>query len=264
MSDNIPHGVNGTAPAAPPAMPTGASPLPLFFSGVVGVNPNQHAGLKIDRSKGFLFAAHAQSIPLGLGEMEVASQHYPIVFTVGPSPTPVALMGLKENTNPFVASDGAWRQDSYVPAYVRAYPFIFVEDQSTSTLYVGMDPSAHAINTETGAAMFEDGKPSPALTESINFCAAFRDNLNAGIAFAKALDAAGLLEEEEATINFTAGGVARVRGFKILKADRLEKVSDETFIEWRRRGWLGPLYAHLHSTGRWARLVEMSVPPPAV
>ncbi len=260
MSDETPH-VNGTAPPAATPAAAPATPLPLFFTGVVGVNPTQHSGLRLDRSKGFGFAAHAQSIPLGLGEMEIACQHYPIVFTVGPAPTPVALMGLKETTNPFVASDGTWRNDSYVPAYVRAFPFIFVEDQATSTLYVGMDPAAAAISTESGAAMFEDGKPSPALSEAINFCAAFRDNLNAGIAFAKALDDAGLLEEEEATINFTAGGVARVRGFKILKADRLDKVSDETFIEWRRRGWIGPLYAHLHSTGRWARLVEMSVPP---
>jgi hypothetical protein len=246
-----------SAPAA------SAPALPLFFTGVVGVNPNQHSHLRLDRSLGYAFAAHAQSIPVGLGELEVISQHYPIVFTTGASPTPVALMGLKDGANPFVSADGAWRPDSYVPAYVRAYPFIFVEDQATSTLYVGMDSSAAAIRTEGGSALFEDGKPSPALTEAINFCAAFRDNLNAGLAFGRALDEAGLLEEEEATINFTAGGVARVRGFKILKAERLEKISDETYLDWRRRGWIAAIYAHLYSTGRWARLVEMAAAKPA-
>jgi len=261
MSETTPPVVNGTAPPMP--TPPAAPPLPLFFKGVVGVNPSQHSGLHLDRSTGYAFAAEAQSIPVGLGEMEVISQHYPIVFTVGPVPTPVALMGLKEGINPFVQPDGSWRPDSYVPAYVRAFPFIFVEDQASSTLYVGMDPGAAAVKSEGGTPMFEDGKPSPALTEAINFCAAFRDNLNAGIAFGKALDEAGLLEEEEATINFNAGGQARVRGFKILKMDRLQKLSDETFLEWRHRGWIGAIYAHFFSTGRWARLVEMSVPPAA-
>ncbi len=259
MSESSPTVMNGMAPAAP-AAPAPAPQLPLFFKSVTGVNPAQHAGLKLDRTTGFAFAAAAQSIPIGLGEMEVAAQHFPIVFTVGPVPTPVALMGLKEGHNPFVRADGTWQPDSYVPAYVRAYPFIFVEDHATSTLYVGMDATAACVNSGHGTAMFEDGKPSPALTESINFCAAYRDNLNAGIAFARALDEAGLLEEEEATINYTGGGVARVRGFKILKLDRLEKLDDATYLDWRRRGWIAAIYAHVYSAGRWARLVEMSVP----
>jgi hypothetical protein len=243
--------------------PATAPALPLFFSSVVGVTPAQHGEMRIDRTKGYAFAARAQSIPLGLGEFEVACQHYPIVFTTGSAPTPVALMGIKEGINPFISTEGVWRQDSYVPAYARAYPFIFVEDQASNTLFVGMDPTAAAVNTETGMAMFEDGKPSPTLSEAIQFCAAFRDNLNAAVAFATALEQAGLLEEEEATINFTAGGSARVRGFKVLKADRLEKLDDATFLDWRRRGWISAIYAHLNSTGRWARLVEMSAPPAA-
>ena len=255
MSDTAPV-INGTpAPEAPPT-----PVLPLFFRSVVGVNPANHSHLKLDRSRGFGFAQGAQSLPIGLGEFDMVSQHYPIVFTSGPAPTPVALMGIKEGVNPFVSANGAWRQDSYAPAYARAYPFIFVEDQATKTLYVGMDSMSEQINADTGVAMFEDGKPSPALSEAISFCAAFRDNLNAGVAFATALDKAGLLEEEEATINFTAGGAARVRGFKVLKAERLEKLDDATYLDWRHRGWISAIYAHLHSAGRWARLVEMSVP----
>jgi hypothetical protein len=251
--------MNGTAAHGPDAAAP-APALPLFFRGVVGVNPSLHSHLKLDRSRGFGFAQAAQSIPLGLGEFDIASQHYPIVFTNGPAPTPVVLMGIKEGFNPFLQPSGAWRPDSYVPAYARAYPFIFVEDQSTQTLYVGMDQSSDQLGTETGTAIFEDGKPSPALSDAISFCAAFRDNLNAGVAFATALDKAGLLEEEEATINFTAGGSARVRGFKVLKADRLEKLDDATYLDWRHRGWISAIYAHLHSAGRWARLVEMTAP----
>ncbi|MCW3476539.1 SapC family protein [Limobrevibacterium gyesilva] len=240
--------------------------LPLFFKRVVGVNPNLHAGLRLDRSAGYGFSAQAQSVPLGLGEFEAASQHYPILFTTGPNPTPVALLGLAEASNLFLLPDGAtWRQGAYIPAYVRAFPFIFVEDASTKTVYVGMEPDAACLSTDSGAPLFEDDKPTAALNEAIAFCSTFRDNMAAAAAFARALDAQGLLEEEEATVNFTSGGSTRIRGFKILRADRLDQVSDETFLDWRRRGWLGALYAHLHSTARWARLIELAAAarPPA-
>lgn len=250
--------LNNETATPPPAAPAAQTTLPLFFHSVVGVTPVQHSHLRLDRSTGYAFAAHAQSVPVGLGEFEVASQHYPIVFTAGAQPTPVALLGIKEGENPFVDAAGAWRVGTYIPAYARAFPFIFVEDSTTRTLYVGMEPNAAALRADSGAPLFEDGSPSPTLNEAISFCSAFRDNLNVGLAFGKALDEAGLLEEEEATINFNAGGVARVRGFKVLKADRLEKISDTTFLDWRRRGWIAAIYAHLYSTGRWSRLVEMA------
>jgi len=244
--------------ATPTAPAPAAQVLPLFFKRVVGVNPAVHSGLKLDRSAGYGFSANAQSVPLGLGEFEAACQHFPVLFTTGATPTPVALLGLGENNNLFLQPDGKWRPDTYVPAYVRAFPFIFVEDAKSRTTFVGMEPDAACLRQDSGAPLFEDGKPTGALNEAISFCSAFRDNLAAATAFGRALDAQGLLEEEEATVNFTAGGGARIRGFKILRADRLDQVSDETFIDWRRRGWIAPIYAHLHSSARWSRLIELA------
>ena len=240
---------------------TTTQPMPLFFKRVVGVNPAHHAALRLDRSTGYGFTAQAQSVPLGLSEFEAASQHFPILFTAGPTPAPVALLGLADAVNLFVQPDGSWRADTYVPAYVRAFPFIFVEDAASRSVYVGMEPDAECLRTDTGAPLFEDGKPTPALNESVAFCSAFRDNLAASAAFARALDENKLLEEEEATVNFTAGGSAKIRGFKILRADRLDQISDETYLDWRRRGWIAAIYAHLHSAARWGRLIELAAPP---
>lgn len=240
--------------------PVPAAQLPLFFKHVVGVNPALHQGLRLDRSRGFAFSAEAQSVPLGLGEFEVAAQNYPIVFTAGASPMPVALLGLREGSNLFVQPDGGWRANSYVPGYVRAFPFIFVEDNATKKLFVGMEQNAECISPATGAPLFEDGKPSQTLNEAIAFCSSYRDNLTAAGLFARAMDAAGLLEEEEATINFTVGGGAKIRGFKMMKAERLERIDDATFLDWRSRGWLGAIYAHLFSAGRWSRLIELAAP----
>jgi len=247
-----------SVPAAPPA-------LPLFFSRVVGVNPQTDPQLRLDRTTGFGFAAHAQSVPLGLGELETAAQHFPVLFTSGPEPLPVALLGLREGHNLFVtpaAADRApmWLTDSYIPAYVRAFPFVFVEDPGTKTLFVGMEPDAPCLNSGQGARMFEDGRPTPDLTDAIGFCTAFRESVVAATTFARAVEAAGLLEEEEATITFTAGGSTRIRGFKLVKPEKLAELDDATFLEWRRLGWLSAIYAHIYSAGRWGRLIELSSP----
>ncbi len=237
---------------------TAAPALPLFYTKVVGVNPNLHGAVKLDRTAGYRFAGGASSIPVGLGEFGLVARHYPIVFAVGAVPAPVALVGVNEQGNLYVDGQGAWRVDAYVPAYVRAYPFIFVEDPASSTTYVGMDEAAACLGSEAGALLFEDGKPTAVLNEAVQLCASFRDNVIAATAFATAMAAAGLLQEEEATVNFTGGGTTRVRGFKVIRPDRLDQVSGEVFLDWRRRGWLGAIYAHLHSSGNWARLIDLA------
>jgi len=240
--------------------PPPAPPMPLFFKRVVGVNPALHSHLKLDRSVGFGFAAKAQSVPIGLTEFEAAAQHYPILFTTGANPVPVVLLGLREGTNLFLRPDGTWQPDTYMPAYIRAFPFIFVEDAGNKSLVVGMEPDADQIRPDVGQPLFEDGRPSPALNEAVGFCQAFREAVSAAANFGRALEAAKLLEEEEATVNFTAGGSARIRGFKIVKPERLAEVDDATFLDWRRMGYLNAIFAHLYSAGRWGRLIDLGAP----
>lgn len=235
-----------------------APALPLFFTRVVGVNPKLHAELRLNRGADYRFAAAAHSIPLGLGEFEVAARHYPILFTAGPTPVPVALVGLGEQGNLFVNPDGTWRADAYIPAYVRAFPFVFVEDAAANTTFVGMEADATSLSTTTGLPLFEDDTPTQALNDAIAFCSALRDNLRAAGALGLALEEAGLLQDEEATVNFTAGGASRVRGFKVLKPGALDGVSDDTFLDWRRRFWLPAIYAHIHAAGMWGRLVDLT------
>jgi hypothetical protein len=234
--------------------------LPLFFSRIEGVNPAVHPDLTLDKNTGFGFASKAQSVPLGLSELEAAAQHYPVLFTTGPEPVPVVLLGLTEGRNLFVMSNGTWLADAYIPAYVRAFPFVFVEDAATKSLFVGMEPTAPALTSGHGARLFEDGRPTAALNDVVAFCTAFREAAVAAATFGRALHAAKLLEEEEATVNFTAGGSTRIRGFQLVKPERLAELDDATFLEWRRLGWLAAIYAHLYSAGRWGRLIELAAP----
>jgi hypothetical protein len=232
--------------------------MPLFYKRVTGINPAVHGMLKIDRATGYGFAAHAQSVPIGLAEFDSVAQHYPIVFTAGPAPIPVALLGLRDGQNLFVDKDGNWRRDCYVPAYVRAFPFIFVEDKKSGNTFIAVEPDASCLSEAAGLPLFEDGKPSRTMSDSVAFCTSMRDNLNAARVFGQGLNDVNVLSEEEATINFTSGGTARIRGFKLMQPDKLGMVDDDTFLDWRANGWIGAVYAHLFSAGRWTRLIELA------
>mgnify|MGYP000636871567 CR=1 FL=1 len=42
-----------------------------------------------------------------------------------------------------------------------------------------------------------------------------------------------------------------------LSAGKLANLPDETFLEWRKKGWLPFLYAHLFSGSQWQRLTRL-------
>ena len=247
---------NGTTPAG--AQVTDAPQMPLFFTNVTGVNPGETPELRLDRDHGHAFAAKAQTIPVGLGEFEAAARTYPILYTTGPNPVPVALVGLDASGNLFVGPDGKWRVDTYIPAYVRCFPFVLIDDPTSGSTFIGMEANSPALSMNVGDRLFEDGKPTPLLNDAIGLCTTVRDNIAAASAMARALAAEGLLEDEEAHVTFTGGGDLHIRGFQLLRADRLDGVSDATFLEWRRRGWLGAIYAQLYSSAQWGRLIELA------
>lgn len=232
--------------------------LPMFFTKVVGLNPDQHGALKLNRAAGHGFAARTASVPIGLGEFAIAARFYPIVFASAAVPSPVALVGLNELGNLFLDASGAWRTDCYIPAYVRAYPFVIIGDPARGPSHVGIEEGAASLAGPDGDPLFENGKPTEVASDAVKLAAATRDALAGAAAFARALDAAGLLREEEATVTFKAGGTSRVRGFRLVAQDKFDALDDATFLDWRKRGWLAPIYAHLHSAANWSRLIDLA------
>ena len=98
-------------------------------------------------------ATHA--IPATVDEFALLQRHYPIVFSVGDTPVPLALMGLNEGINVFLDDEGKLHDDTiYVPAYMRRYPFLLARLRPDSDeLSLCFDPTSGAIGD------FDDGEP---------------------------------------------------------------------------------------------------------
>ncbi len=240
--------------AKPEVAPTRS--LPLFFHRVEILDSTKHKGLKLNRGSGFRFAANSNSVPLCLEEVVLASDHFPIVFSqVGLMP--VAVVGCRDGENVFVDASGRWRSGTYIPAYLRAWPFIAVTaDDNPDKVFIAIEPDSAHLQLKDGLPLFDNGSPSRLLSDIISLSSFYRNNVKDTQRFAQALDDAGVLQEQGATVKFRNGDATRLRGFKVIDPAKLDELPDSTIAEWRKLRWLAPLYAVLRSAARWSQLVE--------
>ncbi|HEU0096929.1 MAG TPA: SapC family protein [Rhizomicrobium sp.] len=230
------------------------SGFPLFYASAVPLSSNAHV------SWGLLpgdagFAAEAAASPVTAGEFAAAGRFYPVLFAANTA-LPIALMGL-ENANLFVR-DGQWTEGTYVPAYVRRYPFLLIEAGDKSGYALGIDGSSAQVTKggRKGKALFEDGAPSDVTKAALEFCRLFNEDHQRTQAFCNALDQAGILVDRRADAALPDGRRMGVEGFKVVDVAQFMALDDATVVEWHKRGWLALVHYHLASLERFSDLLN--------
>jgi hypothetical protein len=223
--------------------------LPLFFKDLAPLSSNEHADWKARPadSAPFLIAQHA--IPLTIDEFAMAQRHYPIIFSTGDNPVPLALMGLNEGVNTYVDDEGKLIGETYVPAYVRRYPFLLAKLRDDSDeLSLCFDPSADVIGPfEEGDALFEKGEPTEATKAILGFCEQFEQAGQRTSAFMKELVESGLLMDGEVSIQTDAPDPFIYRGFQMIDENKLRDLRGDQLRKMNQSGMLPLLHAHLFS-----------------
>jgi hypothetical protein len=231
--------------------------MPMFHTNVAPVSAEQHAGLRYNAGAGYGFAAGVATVPIGIAEFETAAHSYPILFTDASPPVPVVLLGVRAGWNLFVNDTGAWMPSAYIPALVRAYPFVIVNNNKGGQ-FLGFEPDAACISPTTGTPLFENGQPTQLVNDMAAFCTGCQAELNAAADLGAALERAQLLTPQSAKIELKSGGTVNIDGFRIVDRNRLATLNDEVLLAWRTRGWLMPLYAHLFSAANWVPFTELA------
>ena len=135
--------------------------LPLFYEQPRPLAAGVHDNLSLASNTGFGYAAKTNAVPLVATELPTACRHFPIVFTDGEQPTPVAVLGVRGQENLFVDAQGQWRPGTYIPAYVRRYPFIFMENEDRSQYTLCVDEKAAAVVEGRDNPFFDEaGEPT--------------------------------------------------------------------------------------------------------
>ena len=228
------------------------SSLPMFYKSAVPLDPGKHRNLSLRENFGLGFTKQTNAVPINLIEFPQVCHSYPIAFSPNEDTMPVAILGLRNNENLFVDDEGNWIEDSYVPAYIRRYPFIFKDDPDKEQFILCVEEDLLEINGE--ARLFnDDGTPSPLAHNALEFCKSFQNAVQETKAFSHALAESGLLVNREAIIE---RGKKRITftGFRVIDEKKLAEINDEVFLEWRKKGWLPAIYATLLSGAQWQRL----------
>ena len=98
--------------------------LPLFYNDLMPLNSRDHGTWRARQLSDASFLKNSHAIPLTVEEFVEAQRDYPIVFSSGDDPLPLALMGLNEGVNTFVDDNGKITEAVYLPAYIRRYPYM--------------------------------------------------------------------------------------------------------------------------------------------
>jgi hypothetical protein len=61
----------------------------------------------------------------------------------------------------------------------------------------------------------------------------------------------------DAQIDVRDGTRLQLSGFLVIDPKKFDALPDNIFLEWRKNGWLGLVYAQLLSSHRWQNLVDL-------
>jgi hypothetical protein len=242
------------SPVVPASQP--ALEAPLFYRQPQPLSALVHADWRL-KGGDVAFAAETPFAPIVVAELSAAARSYPVVFSAGEVAQPLAILGL-ERRNLFVA-DGQWREDAYVPAYVRRYPFGFIATVNPSGFALAIDAASERVaqSGEEGAALFENGEPSALTRDAMAFCNAFQAEANATVAFTAALREHDLLIDRRADATLPDGRKLGLDGFQVIDTERFSNLDDAVVLDWHRKGWLALVHYHLASLERFGALLTL-------
>lgn len=251
-----------------------ASPLPLFYKNPMLLRSQEHGTFGLRRAFDFRFAADTVVVPLVGSEFAPASRHYPIVFASDDSAMPLAVLGTATGRNLFVDGEGRWRAGTYVPGYVRRYPFIAMTAPGEESAMLAVDSACPRIVTRAGddAEPFFDaqGAPTPSSLAAMTFCESYRREAIQIGAFIQALKDHDLLLERTLRISYTgaqdpkatedaATAEAVVNGFRTIDEAKFRALPAKVAAQFHANGWTDLVVLHLTSQLGWQALMEASV-----
>ena len=251
------EGTETAAAARAPAGGNGGRQL-LFYEHAVPVTAERHGKWSVQLGRDYAFARSTNSVPLARVEFARAAREYPIVFA-GPEeqPFPLAILGLADRQNLFIADDGTWRAD-YLPAFVRRYPFVFTTTDDAQTFTLCIDEAFSGCNEESrGERLFDDdGKSTRYLDNVLAFLREYQAEHQRTQAFGRRMAALKLLEPVQANVALPSGERMALTDFKVVNRERLKQIGDAALKEMFASDDLELVYLHLQSLQNFSALVN--------
>jgi len=205
--------------------------------------------------------ASMNAIPLSYAEIALASRDYPIAFVSGDgerSFLAMAILGLEAQQNLFVNEKGTWDPNTYVPAYVRRYPFcmarVTADGKEQAERIACVEKSALS---DEGDALYDDkGEPLAAWEPTKNLLFEFEADLTRTEEMCNALQALGLFEPFTVQAVPKGGTPLAMTGVHRVAEQKLAELPAEELKKLVQNGVLPRVYAHILSQLNFQRLLD--------
>lgn len=222
------------------------------------VNKIAHKENSIKEVKDFSYAKNLTSTPITVTEFFEACKNYPILFAKDKNNDWFAsvMLGFKEKENIFVDNKGNWDKLHYVPAFVRRYPFVFVEQNEQQQLLLGVEKEFLSIDKKDEKRKLFDDKDENTefLNNVLNFLNQYQNDSIVTKEFIKQLDEWELLEEKVATIINEKKEQFNINGFYIVNEEKLKHLSKKKKEEICNKNATALITAHLISLSNIQKL----------
>lgn len=241
---------------------------PLLYSNLTALDRVVHKNLKLRTDVSVASrVANQNSLFLAAVEFVEACKEFPIVFVrVGEPPkdggkqpvAPLAVLGLKQGQNLFVKGDELTA--SYVPAYLRRYPFAMARlDPNSDQMAVCYDADWNGFSETEGNALFtEAGEPSEFLLNAKGFIENFENEVERTRMLCDQLMELGLLDDMRFDATLPGGETLAVDGFLAVDEKKLAALPDAKVVELVRNGIMSLIEMHRVSMTNMNRLAAKS------
>jgi len=234
-----------------------------MYGDLLPLDREVHKNLKLDTAQSVVTRlADQNSVFLAAVEFADACKEYPIVFVRAGQPgpdgkqavAPLAVLGLKAGSNLFVNGD-QWT-GSYVPAYVRRYPFAMARlDGKTDNMAVCYDVQWPAFNETTGEPLFKDGQPTEFLLNAKSFLENFEQEAERTRLICNLLVELDLLQDMRFEATLPNDEKLDVEGFMALDEKKYAELPDDKVLQLHRNGLIALIEMHRLSLTNMNRLV---------
>jgi len=210
------------------------------------------------------FCRKLNAMALSFSEFIVASRDYPIVFSTGDAGqtfAPLVVLGLGNEQNLFVNPEGEWAPDTYVPAFVRRYPFciskVHVDGVPQTDKVVCIDK---AYLDKAGISLFDkEGQPEPQWIEREKLLSEYEADLDLTAQMCAIFSRLELFSPF--SMQVTEGGKQALELQGMYRIDEakflaLKAANHKALVE---KGLTGRIYAHFFSLANFARLYDRAV-----
>jgi hypothetical protein len=236
----------------------------------VAINREHHGGKKWRRPNSYAFAAGDALVPVVGVELPRVALAMPVAFVEGAGRYELmAVLSPTPGRNLFVGPDGRWL-GSYIPAYLRAYPFRLLAREGTDESVLCVDEDSKLVVDGEGEDFFDaDGNGAPAVKPIFDVLIAVERSRKATQLAVSALSEVGVIQPWPIMLK-TAQAEQTVGGLHRIDEAALNALGDDAFHKLRTASALPIAYAQLFSMGQLgvfehlAKLQAQLIPPPVV